>query len=99
MEEPGRARRAGDLSWPACLTRMVACSRKTASMSGWFRRTAILTNPSGVPICSFFSCLPPIQGALSMPKIAPQAPRISQARTIHGVYGAEMRTLRRLLRV
>jgi hypothetical protein len=75
MNEPARSRRAGDLSWSACMTRMAVRSRKTASMSGWFRRTAILTNPSGVPICNFSSCLLQAEGVRSTPKIAPPAPR------------------------
>ena len=78
MKEPASARRAGDLSSPACLTRMEVRSRKTASMSGWFKRTAILTNPSGVPICNFSSCLLPTKGAFSIPKIAPPAPRTTE---------------------
>ena len=41
-------------------------------MSGWFRTTSILTNPSGVPIVSFSSCLP-TEAALSIPKIWPPA--------------------------
>ena len=47
-------------------------------MSGWFKRTAILTNPSGVPICNFSSCLLPTKGAFSIPKIAPPAPRTTE---------------------
>ena len=78
MKEPASARRAGDLSSLACLTRKEVRSRKTASMSGWFKRTAILTNPSGVPICNFSSCLLPTKGAFSIPKIAPPAPRTTE---------------------
>jgi hypothetical protein len=69
------ARRAGGgavLSSQVCLTTPAVVSRKTASMFGWFRTTSILTNPSGVPIVSFSSCLP-TEAAFSIPKICPPA--------------------------
>ena len=62
----------GVLSSRACLTTPAVRSRKTASMSGWFRTTSILINPSGVPIVNFSACLP-TEAALSIPKICPPA--------------------------
>src|SRR4051795_669547 len=55
---PARASRTGDearagcegaLSSPACLKSRAVRSRKTASMFGRFRETAVFTNPSRVP--------------------------------------------------
>ena len=75
IEELLRAGRGDVLSSSACLTRITVRSRKIVSMLGWCRRTADLTNPSGVPICNFSSCLLPTEGPFSIPKIAPPALR------------------------
>ena len=75
IEGPLRAGRDDVLSSSACLTRITVRSRKIVSMLGWCRRTADLTNPSGVPICNFSSCLLPTEGPFSIPKIAPPALR------------------------
>jgi hypothetical protein len=71
-EAERRAGGEGVLSSRACLTTPAVVSRKTASMFGWFRTTSIVTNPSGVPIFNFSSCLP-TEMAFSIPKIWPPA--------------------------
>jgi hypothetical protein len=71
-EAERRAGGEGVLSSRACLTTSAVVSRKTASMFGWFRTTSIVTNPSGVPIFNFSSCLL-TEAAFSIPKICPPA--------------------------